>query len=90
MADIFEDALASIGAAISDVREKVVEEGWFGRAVTNGQSAGAPEAAPDAAPAAPASEETPQIPCLFDQQLDTIISAPIDPDIQPHGQAVDR
>jgi hypothetical protein len=33
---IFEEALASIGAAIADVREKVVEEGYFGRVVTNG------------------------------------------------------
>ena len=44
MANMFEEALASIGVAISDVREKVVEEGWFGRAVTDGQSA--PESAP--------------------------------------------
>jgi hypothetical protein len=39
MANVFDDALASIGAAITDVREKVVEEGWFGRTVTDGQSA---------------------------------------------------
>ena len=32
---IFEEALASLGAAIADVREKVVEEGYFGRVVTN-------------------------------------------------------
>jgi hypothetical protein len=91
MADMFEDALASIGAAIADVREKVVEEGWFGRVVTDGQSAtdsGAGEPAV-AAPVA-AAEESPQITCLFDQQLDTIISAPPDPDLQPHGQVVDR
>jgi hypothetical protein len=88
MADLFEEALSSIGAAIADVREKVVEEGWFGRAVTDGGSA-APESS-QAAPSVPPTEETPQITCLFDQQLDTIISAPPDPDLQPHGQVVDR
>jgi hypothetical protein len=90
MADIFEEALSSIGAAISDIREKVVEEGWFGRAVTDGQSAATPEATPDATPAAPVQEETPQITCMFDQMLDTVISAPCDPDLAPHGQVHDR
>jgi hypothetical protein len=60
MANIFEEALASIGVAISDVREKVVEEGWFGRAVTDGQSAGGGE------PTAPASN-------AFEQALAEIL-----------------
>ena len=34
MANVFEDALSSIGAAITDVREKVVEEGYFSRVVS--------------------------------------------------------
>ena len=87
MADVFSDILSSIGAAVGDVREKVAEEAWWGRVVTDGQTA-APESS--AAPMVAVTEESPQIACLFDQQLDTIISAPIDPDIQPHGQAVDR
>lgn len=87
MADIFEEALSSIGAAISDVREKVVEEGWFGRAVTDGQSPQESAAAPGGVPAA---EEKAEIPCLFDQELDTVIKAPADPDLQPHGQVLDR
>lgn len=90
MADIFEEALAGIGAAITDIREKVVEEAYFGRVVTDGQG-GPPESfAPESGVAPPAPEESPQIACLFDQQLDTIISAPADPDLQPHGQVVDR
>jgi hypothetical protein len=60
MANMFEEALASIGLAISDVREKVVEEGWFGRAVTDGQSA------PESAPAPEASS-------AFDQALAEIL-----------------
>ena len=36
MANFFEEALASIGAAVTDIREKVVEEGYFGRVVTDG------------------------------------------------------
>lgn len=36
MADFFEEALSSLGAAVSDVREKVVEEAYFGRSVSDG------------------------------------------------------
>jgi hypothetical protein len=47
MANVFEEAMSSIGAAIADVREKVVEEGYFGRVVTGGEgSPGQAEAAP--------------------------------------------
>jgi len=54
MPDMFKDALASIGAAISDVREKVVEERWFGRSLSDGQPrAHEPESA---APVAPTKE----------------------------------
>jgi hypothetical protein len=39
MANLFEEALSSIGAAIGDVREKVVEEGYFGRSLSDTQQA---------------------------------------------------
>jgi hypothetical protein len=39
MANVFEEALASIGAGIADVREKVVEEGYFGRSLSDTQQA---------------------------------------------------
>ena len=40
---LFASILSGIGDAISDVRHKVVEEGWFGRQVTDAHPAGMPE-----------------------------------------------
>jgi hypothetical protein len=48
---LFEQFTDGVANAITDVREKVVEEGWFGRVVTdNGQSHESAPAAPEAAP----------------------------------------
>ncbi len=38
MANFFEEALSSLGAAVADVREKVVEEAYFGRSLSDGGS----------------------------------------------------
>ena len=86
MADMFEDALASIGAAIGDVREKVVEEGWFGQSLSNGPSS----ADTVTTVTTDAEVETPQISSPFDEAIDKMISSGCDPDLQPHGQVVDR
>ena len=88
MADFFEEALASIGGAISDVREKVVEEGWFGRSVSDGQAA--PEAPDSGVSLVTAPEETAEPATPFDERLNAIINERCDPDFQPHGQVVDR
>ena len=34
MASLFDQFVQSVASAINDVREKVVEEGWFGRVVS--------------------------------------------------------
>ncbi len=91
MADLFEEALASIGAGIGDIGDKY-QEVMFG------------QPAPPT-PAAPEATEEPGFGSLhreinvsppredadaFSEALATVIQAPIDPDIQPHGQAIDR
>lgn len=40
---LFASILSGIGDAISDVRHKVVEEGWFGRQVTDANPSSLPE-----------------------------------------------
>ena len=52
---LFASLLSGIGEAIADVRHKVVEEGWFGRQVTDNHSSAfseirAPEIRPPAKP----------------------------------------
>lgn len=50
---LFAAILAGIGEAISDVRHKVVEEGWFGRQVTDAYPSAMPEiTAPEIRPPA--------------------------------------
>jgi hypothetical protein len=63
MANFFEEALSSLGAAVADVREKVVEEAYFGRSLSDG-----------GAPAVEAPEQQPGFGSLtttniFDQSL---------------------
>jgi hypothetical protein len=94
--NVFNEALASIGAAIQDVREKLVEQAFFGQVATHG---GAPSPAPEdnTAPEEPTFGGARHItfgPCqpgeAFEGVLETVIAAPPDPDIQPHGQVIDR
>jgi hypothetical protein len=88
MAGAFEEAFAAAGAAVGDIREKLVEEGFFGRSLSDGQS---PTESASASPEiAPAQQESPEIISLMNEKTDTVISAPADPDIQPHGQDMDR
>lgn len=48
---LFASILSGIGEAISDVRHKVVEEGWFGRQVTDANPLAMPEiTAPEISP----------------------------------------
>jgi hypothetical protein len=85
MADsLFDQALASIGAAVNDVREKVVEEAWFGRAVSPHESAAS---YPGALPGLPAAEPTAS---PFEEALAIVAQGPQDPDIQAPGQDFDR
>ena len=86
MPDMFEDALFSIGAAIGDIREKVVEEGWFGQSLSDG-----PSSTDTITTVTTACEpEAPQISSPFDEAIQEMINSGCDPDTQPHGQAVDR
>ena len=43
---LYEQLLDGIGNAVTDIREKVVEEPWFGREVTSNGHEPAPEPAP--------------------------------------------
>ena len=59
MATLWEEATKGFAAAIADIREKAVEEAYFGRVVSNGQDTPDPQAAsPNAS--------------LFDQALGSI------------------
>jgi hypothetical protein len=52
---LFDELLQGMGSAINDIREKVVEEAYFGRVVSDGPQAPEQPAAAPEQPAAPAS-----------------------------------
>ena len=63
---LFNEFVQGVGAAVTDIRQKTVEEPYFGRAVTDGPDVQSAASAEPAAPAGPQSAWESQI-----QQLPT-------------------
>ena len=81
---LFDEFTKGVGNAVTDIRQKVVEEPYFGRAVTEGSE---PAAAPEAQPVAPAA--APQ--SAWDAQVQQVPDTPApgrDIDAPDHG--IDR
>ena len=76
MASLFDQFVQSVASAINDVREKVVEEGWFGRVVS-----------PDTPPA---PESAPEPSNAWQQHVQQVTQAANREDISPPDHGIDR
>jgi hypothetical protein len=76
---VFDELLAGMGSAIADIREKVVEEAYFGRVVTD-------SVRPGVAPTAPESPGT----SFQEYAKETARNAPARDEIGPKDHDIDR